>query len=218
MGKMLALCMLTPFLVIFSALTVMEMKLVYDLIFDGVSTTGKVISYDTRTVQTGNHFNQRSYSSYFHVVLFVVEEKVFRVTAEIGSSNTSFNEGTEVPLRYLKSNPNRVVIQNFFYSFLRPFSLAAFSLIIFLVTFKIYSGPTIDLPVAGVDRWLILPGAGIAIFFGLVMLAIGLNMGTSRLKNFINGSIHSGLVLESTLEVRHEETKIVGKKIKSQSK
>jgi hypothetical protein len=159
-----------------------------------------------------------SYSSYFPVLQFVVQEKVFRVTAEIGSSSKTFDQGTEVPLRYLKSNPNRVVIQNIFYSFFRPIGLGIFTLIISFVSFKIYFGPSIDFPLAGVSRVMILPGAGIAMFFGIFILAIGLNMGISRLKLLLNGSINSGIVLESTSGIEHDETNFFGKKIKSHSK
>jgi hypothetical protein len=231
MGKLIILSVLAPFLILFPSLAILELHYAYQVIADGASTTGTVVSYGSREVLT-SRFGSRSRSRSrsvsknvsFPIVEFSVQDKVFRAAGP-DSSLKSYGLGEKVPIRYIKSNPNQVVFESF-YNFLMLFVATFLCLVIYSLAFKIFSHQSdIKFPVSKARTTKPHLGALIAMYpfpvismlLGLLIITIGFYSGFNRIKLFVYGDIYSGIVIESKLETVKETIRFLGTKIKYSS-
>jgi hypothetical protein len=153
----------------------------------------------------------------FPVIEFSVQNKVFRAAGP-NSSRKSFELGTKVPIRYLKSNPNEVLIESPYYYFML-FAASFLCLVIYSLAFKIFSdNSSVNFPTLKTSTTKLHIGVVISILIGFLFITSGFISGYNRIKLFVHGKIYSGVVIEeSKLETTSKYIKILGMNIRSSS-
>jgi hypothetical protein len=226
MSKLIILSVLAPFLITFPILSILELHYAYQLITDGASTTGTVVSYGSREVlkATMPSYSRTSISASktkivsFPVIEFSVQGKVFRAAGPY-SDQKSFELGTKVPLRYLKSNPNQMLIESPYYYFML-FAASFLCLVIYSIALKIFSHESsVSFSISKTSTTKLHIGVVISILIGFLLITSGFISGYNRIKLFVHGKIYSGVVIEeSKLETTSEIKRFLGMNIKSSHK